>query len=128
MSGAAHFAHLPGVSLAWDEVYLRDLAASDAQAIHVLVRDQAGFHLRDGDPRVPARVRLIDLPPYSPELHPCEWLWDVVKDEICNRVHATVAALRRALRPVLRRYWEDAAAVRRLVGRDWFLAELNATR
>lgn len=128
VSGAAHFAHLPGVSLAWDEVYLRDLAASDPEAIHVLVRDQAGFHLRDGDPRVPARVRLIDLPPYSPELNPCEWLWDVVKDEICNRVHATVAALRRALRPVLQRYWEDAAAVRRLIGRDWFLAELNAMR
>lgn len=128
VSGAAHFAHLPGVSLEWDEVFLRDLAASDPAAIHVLVRDQAGFHLREGDRRVPARVRLLDLPPYSPELNPCEWLWDVVKDEICNQVHATVAALRRALRPVLQRYWEDAEAVRHLVGRDWFLAELNATR
>ena len=128
VSGAAHFAHLPGVSLEWDEVFLRDLAASDAQAIHVLVRDQAGFHLRDGDPRLPARVRVVDLPPYSPELNPCEWLWDVVKDEICNQVYATVAALRRALRPVLQRYWEDAQAVRRLAGRDWMLAELNATR
>jgi transposase len=87
------------VSLAWVEIYLRDLAASDPTAIHVLVRDQAGFHLRDGDPRVPARVRLLDLPPYSHELNPCEWLWDVLQDEICPRVHATIAALRRALRP-----------------------------
>ena len=58
VSGEAHFAHLPGVSLEWDQSYLADLAASDPQAIHVLVRDQAGFHLRDGDLRLPPRVRL----------------------------------------------------------------------
>jgi transposase len=128
VSGEAHFAHLPGVSLEWDQSYLRDLAASDPQAIHVLVRDQAGFHLRDGDPRLPARVRLIDLPPYSPELNPCEQLWDIIKDETCNRVHASVAALRQAMHATLQRYWQDAAAVLRLIGRDWLLAELNVTR
>ncbi len=128
VSGEAHFAHLPGVSLEWDESYLRDLAASDPDAIHVLGRDQAGFHLRDGDARLPARVRIIDLPPYSPELNPCEQLWDLVKDETCNQVHATLSALRAAMGPALRRYWEDPPAVRRLIGRDWFLAQLNATR
>lgn len=60
---AAHFAHVPGVSLEWDASYLRDLAASDPAAIHVVIRDQAGFHLRDGDPRLPAQVRVVDLPP-----------------------------------------------------------------
>lgn len=127
-SGAAHFAHLPSVSLEWDALYLADLAASDPTAIHVLVRDQAGFHLRDGDPRLPERVRLVDLPPYCPELNPCEQLWDVVKDETGNQIHATITALRQALRPALQRYWEDAKSVRRLIGRDWFLAELNVTR
>ena len=89
VSAEAHFAHLPSVSLEWDESYLRDLAASDPEAIHVLGRDQAGFHLREGDPRLPERVRIIDLPPYSPELNPCEQLWDIVKDDTCNQIHAT---------------------------------------
>ena len=128
VSGETHFAHLPGVSLEWDQSYLADLAASDPSAIHVLVRDQAGFHLREGDPRLPPRVRLLDLPPYSPELNPCEQLWDIIKDDTANRVYATVAALRTAMRATLRRYWEDATAVLRLIGRDWFLAELNAMR
>lgn len=128
LSGEAHFAHLPGVSLEWDALYLADLAASDPAALHVLVRDQAGFHLRDGDPRLPQRVRIVDLPPYCPELNPCEQLWDVVKDETCNQIHATLTALRQAMRPVLQRSWEDAQSVRRLIGRDWFLAELNVTR
>ncbi len=128
VSGEAHFAHLPSVSLEWDESYLRHLAASDPEAIHVLVRDQAGFHLRDGDPRLPERVRLIDLPPYSPELNPCEQLWDIVKDDTCNQIHATIHALREAMSAPLRRYWEDAQSVLRLVGREWFLVQLNATQ
>ena len=127
VSGEAHFAHLPGVSLEWDEGYLRDLAAGDPAAVHVVVRDQAGFHLRDGDPRLPPRVRIVDLPPYSPELNPCEQLWDIVKEETCNRVFPTVRALRKQMSHPLRRYWEDTAAVLRLIGRDWLLAELNAT-
>ena len=128
VSGEAHFAHLPSVSLEWDRSYLEDLAASDPEAIHVLVRDQAGFHLRDGDPRLPGRVRIVDLPPYSPELNPCEQMWDIVKDDTCNQVFDSVAALRDCMRETLQRYWEDAQAVLRLIGRDWLLAQLNATR
>ena len=121
-------AHLPSVSLEWDESYLRDLAASDPEAIHVLGRDQAGFHLREGDPRLPERVRIIDRPPSSPELNPCEQLWDIVKDDPCNQIHATIHALREAMSAPLRRYWEDAQSVLRLVGRDWLLVQLNVTQ
>lgn len=60
VSGAAHFAHISGVSLEWDEPYLSDLTASDPKAIHVVIRDQAGFHLRGGDPRLPARVGIVN--------------------------------------------------------------------
>ena len=128
VSGDAHFAHLPSVSLEWDQSYLENLAAGDPEAVHVLMRDQAGFHLRDGDRRLPARVRVIDLPAYSPELNPCEQLWAIIKDETCNQIHATVDALREQMSVTLRRYWEDAQAVLRLVGRDWFLAEVNVMR
>lgn len=128
VSGAAHFAHLPGVSLEWDRGYLEDLAASDPEAIHVLVRDQAGFHLREGDVRLPERVRIVDLPPYSPELNPCEQMWDIVKDETCNQVFTSVTALRDRMRPTLQGYWEDAQCVLRLIGRHWLLVQLNAMR
>ncbi len=70
----------------------------------------------------------MDLPPYSPELNACEQLWDIVKDETCNRVFDTVSALRDQICITLRRYWEDANAVLRLIGRDWLLCELNVTR
>ena len=127
IGGEAHFAHVPGVSLDWDEGYLSDLAASDPEAIHVLIRDQAGFHLRDGDARLPARVRIIDLPPYTPELNPCEQLWDIIKDDIANRIYATVARLRAGMKAALSRFWDDPGAVLSLIGRQWLQVQLNAS-
>lgn len=125
--GQAHFLHLPTVSLECDALYLEHLAATDAQAVHVIIRDQAGFHLRDGDARLPARVRIVPLPSYCPELNPCEQLWDVLKDEIANRVHASIEALRDALLPGLKRYWQDATRVLSLIGRPWLQDQANAT-
>ena len=156
------------MSLDWDHGYLGDLAASDPGAIHVLIRDQAGVaslrsplrgslrqavslrsaHLREGDPRLPARVRIIDLPPSTPELNPCEQLmagaaatlraafgslsrsarfWDILKDDLANRIHASVAGLRAGLKATLRRFWEDPGAVLRLIGRQWLQDQLNAS-
>lgn len=128
VSGQAHFCQFPSISQEWDQVYLKDLALTDEEAVHVLIRDQAGFHLRDGDPRLPERVRIIDLPPYNPELNPCEQLWDIVKDDLGNQVWDTIEALREAMLPTLRRYWDDAAAVLRLIGREWMLSQANASR
>ena len=68
------------------------------------------------------------LPPYSPELNPCEQMWDIVKDDTCNQVFANVAALRDRMRETLQRYWEDAQSVLQRIGRDWIMVQLNATR
>ena len=126
-AGEAHFAHLPGVSLNWAAGCRRDLAASDPAALHVLLRDQAGFHLRDGDPRRPPRVRIVERPPCSPELNPCQQLWDILKDDLASRVHASIAKRRAALKPTRRRYGEDPGAVLSLIGRPWMHAQLNAS-
>ena len=49
----------------------------------------------------------------------------MIKDEIGNRVFATVEELREATLPALQRYWNDAAAVLRLVGRSWLLDQVK---
>ena len=73
-------------------------------------------------------ARIVYLPPYSPELNPCEQMWDIVKDDTCNQVFPNVAALRHRMRDILQRYWEDAKSVLQLIGRDWLLVQLNAMR
>jgi len=125
--GEAHFCQMGTVSLECDRLYLENLAASDPQAIHILIRDQAGFHLRDGNVRLPSNVRIIDLPPYSPELNPCEQFWDLIKDRLGNRVFQNIEELRDATVPILRHWWDDARAVISLVGRPWLHAQANAS-
>jgi len=129
VEGRAEFLHLPTVNLDCNRLFLEHLAASDPDAEHVVIADQAGFHLRPGDERLPGRIHIVPLPPYSPELNPCEQLWDVLKDTegFANGLFETIAKLRASLLPGLRRYWEDASLVLSLVGRPWLHDQANAS-
>ena len=106
--------------------FYRQVGASDPAAMHVLIQDGAGFHLRDGDARLPDNVRILTLPPYSPELNPVEGLWDQVKDGLCNRGFATLGDLEAVLVKELRAFWSDARRVQRL-SFDWLRAAANAS-
>jgi hypothetical protein len=58
----------------------------------VLVLDNAGWHSEAGL-KVPAGVRLVFLPPYTPELQPAETLWTLVDEPIVNKHVATLDEL-----------------------------------
>jgi transposase len=68
----------------------RLLAAFAAQVgagrgrIIVLVLDNAGWHTEPGL-AVPDGLRLVYLPPYSPELQPAECLWAAIDEPLVNR-------------------------------------------
>lgn len=125
VEGQSCFAFLPSVGLDLTALFLAQLAASDPQAEHVVVYDQAGFHLRPGDARVPARVHLVLLPPYSPELNPVEGVWDYAQDATCNRVFASLDALQAAVTERLRPYWEEPGRVLGQV-HHWLHAQANS--
>jgi transposase len=39
------------------------------------------------------KMEKLDLPAYSPEFNPVEKLWDIMKDEICNKDWANLDQL-----------------------------------
>lgn len=43
-------------------LFLRQIGQNDSQALHVIIQDQAGFHLPGTDARVLPNVRLLPLP------------------------------------------------------------------
>ena len=106
--------------------FYRQISRSDQAALHVLIQDGAGFHLPDGNPGLPDNVRVVTLPPYSPELNPIEGLWDQVKDSLCNRAFDTLAELEAVLLAELHRFRLDARRVRSLVF-DWLLVQANSS-
>jgi transposase len=124
---AAEFLCLPEVNLEMSRLFLERLAARDPQAEHVVIWDQAGFHPQPYLHALPARIHLIPLPPYSPELNPVQIIGDVIKDRIANTLWATIEALEEALGEELRPIYESAERVRRLVSHDWLVQQVNAT-
>lgn len=94
-------------------------------ARHIIIQDQTGFHLQAANPRRPANVRLVPLPPYSPELNPVEKLGDRVKDAICNRLLTTLRPLKDAILAELEPLRTSGARVAQLIGNGWLSDQAN---
>jgi hypothetical protein len=74
---------------------------------------------------LPARIHLLPLPPYSPELNPVEGLWDQTQDVTGNRRFADLDQLEEALTRALRPFWETPARALSLV-HHWLHTQANA--
>lgn len=116
----------PGIDQDTHACFLRQIGETDPAALHVIIADQAGFHLRPGDTRVPANVRLLPLPPYSPELNPVEKLGDLVKDQVCNRLYPSLRKLEDRILAALRPWRTDPGRVAQLLGAGWLTSGLNS--
>jgi transposase len=126
VEGLAQFRFLPWVSLELSRGFLQQIADSAPQAEHVVIWDQAGFHPCPEDAQLPARIHLLPLPPYSPELNPVEGLWDQTQEVTCNQPFTSLDHLEEVLTQTLRPFWETPARVLSLV-HHWLHAQANAT-
>jgi transposase len=59
----------------------------------ILIMDRAGWHV-SRDIEAPPNIRIVLLPPYSPELNPVERLWRRLKRHaVLNRLHLTLESV-----------------------------------
>ena len=71
-------------------------AGAGRDRIIVLELDNAGWHT-EPNLAVPDGIRLVSLPPSSPELQPAEHLWPILDEPLANRSFATLADLERTV-------------------------------
>lgn len=107
-------------------LFLKQIGESDPLSRHLIIQDQAGFHLKNTDHRLPANVKIIPLPPYSPELNPVEKLGDLVKDAICNQLFDKLETLEAAILRELDSLRHSGARVAQLIGQGWLLDQANS--
>jgi transposase len=71
---------LPEVNTAMMNIYLRELSKEYSDKEIMMIMDQAGWH-KSKELKIPSNIKLLFLPPYSPELNPVEKLWRWIRIE-----------------------------------------------
>jgi transposase len=117
----------PRVGKDVSNLFLDQISQSDPESLHLVVWDGAGFHPKDGEMGVPANVRLLPLPAYSPELNPVEALGDLVKDAITNKVYGCLDSLQQAILKELQPLRENPLQVKSLLGNHSIVASVNSS-
>lgn len=105
-------------------IFLKQIADSDPAALHVVIADQAGFHLPTDDTRIPPNLRLLPLPPYCPEFNPVERFGGLIKAAVANRLYLNLRKLEDHLIAAARP-WSNPTAVSSLI-HDWLAEKVNS--
>ncbi len=66
------------------EIYLRELSNHRPNQYKIVIIDNARFHTTKNI-QIPKNIKLINIPPYTPELNACEQIWKYIKDCFKNR-------------------------------------------
>jgi hypothetical protein len=118
---------LPWVDAESMSLFLAEVAARHAGEFIVMVMDQAGWHIA-GHLQVPENMRIVLLPPYSPELNPAEHLWEALREDwFANTVFPDLDAVEDALEDGLITLESDPQRVQSMAGFKWVTSiPLNA--
>ena len=122
-TGASHFMEFPTLDAAMVQQFLDDFARTNPEPLHVILMDNARSHTAK-TLVLPPNVVLVFQPPYSPEVNPCEWVWQAIKAAIAWEPFATLDALRQRLITVFQAY--TTTMLQSLTGYPYFVAAVHA--
>ena len=115
---------MPHVNSVCMQIFLDEVASRYPEERLLMILDGAGWH-RESCLNIPANMRLVSLPPYSPELNPVEHIWDEVREQYFgNLVFDSPDALEDHLETALRSMELDQPRVKSIVAWSWVINSL----
>ena len=112
---------LPKANTICMQIFLDEVALRYPDDRIVMVLDGAGWH-RSSDLIVPANVKLLALPAYSPELNPVENIWEELREKwLTNRVFADLDALEEQLLRGLKQLEDHPEITKSISGWSWIV-------
>jgi len=109
------------------ELFAAEVSKRHPEELVVMVCDGAGSHTAT-ELALPGNVRILTLPPYSPELNPTEQLWDLIRERrFSNKAYDTLEEVEDDLADELRTLEGERSAIQTLTNHPWNTASLNLT-
>jgi hypothetical protein len=106
---------VPSANTAMMNLFLEHVSQSFENYLIVMQVDQAGWH-RSKELIVPANIRLIEQPAYSPEVNPVEHLWEELREKyLHNRLFSSLDLLLEVLCQALNELTEDKERLRSMM-------------
>ena len=96
ITGDSFVWEINGVDTKIFEHYLFEFSKKNPREYKIVVIDNAAFHSTKNI-SVPENIYLLRIPPYSPELNPCEQVWQYIKQRFKNKQFNTMEQLRKWL-------------------------------
>jgi len=84
INGDSFVWEINGVDSEIFESYLDHFSKYKPKEFKIVVIDNAGFHSTKNI-IIPDNIHLLRIPPYTPELNPCEQVWQYIKNRFKNQ-------------------------------------------
>jgi transposase len=76
-----------------DEYILQEFSKDFSEYLVIMLMDKTWWHVSHSL-EIPENIRLLKLPPYSPELNPAEHIWEELREKnMMNKAFATLDAV-----------------------------------
>jgi len=102
-----------GVDTTIFEHYLEEFSKQNPRDCKIIVIDNAGFHACQNI-EIPDNIYLLRIPPYTPELNPCEQVWQYIKQRFKNKKFESIDNLKDWLHKMVQNM--DSHLIKSIVG------------
>ena len=95
-----------------------ELSKKNPSEYKVVILDNGRFH-KAKKLEIPKNIKLVFLPPYSPELNPAELVWLNMKRKITNKVYKKMQELKLKIDEIVKELLTNKF-IKNLCGFDYF--------
>jgi transposase len=92
ITGDSLLLEMPSCNAETFQLFLNDLSIKYPKEYKIVVLDNGAFH-HAKKLEIPQNIKLLFVPPYSPELNPAENMWAKYKRTFTNRLHKSIDEL-----------------------------------
>lgn len=124
INGDSFVWEINGVDSKIFEAYLEAFSRNKPREYKIVVIDNAGFHSTKNI-TVPENIYLLRIPPYNPELNPCEQIWQYIKNRFKNRRFQTMKELKEWLQETVKNMSKET--IKSITGNHNYLDAFMAT-